>query len=60
MVLFLLSMLLSLSISSKPRNVFSVPRLRNPQQENTAKLFFNSNVFTRAHLIMFYKPTIFY
>lgn len=53
-------MLLPLSNSSKPGNVFSVPRLGNSQQEYTAKLFFNSNVFTRAHLIMFYKPTIFY
>lgn len=60
MVLFLTSMLLSLSMSSKPRDVFSVPRPSNPQQENAAKFFFNSNVFTRAYLTMFYKPTLFY
>lgn len=59
-VLFLISILLSLSISSKPGNDFSVPRPRNPQHENAAKFFFNSNVFTRAYLTMFYKPTLFY
>lgn len=60
MVLFSISTLLPLSIPSKPTNISDVPSLSNPQHKNAAKFFFNSNVFTRAYLTMFYKPTLFY
>lgn len=45
MALFLVSMLIPLSISNKPENVFSIPRPSNPHHKNAAKFFFNSNVF---------------
>lgn len=55
MVLFSISTFLPLSIPSKPGNVSGVPSLSNPQHTNAAQFFFNSNVFTRAYLTMFYK-----
>lgn len=60
MVLFAIRTLLPLSIPYKPTNVSDVPSPSNPQPKNAAKFFFNSNVFTRAYLTMFYKPTLFY
>lgn len=60
MVLFSISTFLPLSIPSKPGNVSGVPSPSNPQHTNAAQFFFNSNVFTRAYLTMFYKPTLFY
>lgn len=60
MALFAIRTLFPLSIPYKPAHVSGVPSPSNPQPKNAAKFFFNSNVFTRAYLTMFYKPTLFY